>query len=392
VTKFLCGLNLLMALMLAGCLSDSPSADACVTDDDCTTGERCLQRGCTSIDADNAQDSSPGTDGALRDQALDVGGPINSLDVGRVDAAASLDLGTRLDESLPTDTGAEPMPDVLVSGDVGAGPDSAADGSPHVPDARPLRRDRPCDHTPGGCPGLDFVPIAAGDYAMGGPGDPSRPIHQVQVPAFELLRSEVTVAQYRVCVDAGVCEAPVGRFFSNWMAVAGDREDHPVNYVTWFEARRFAEWVGARLPSEAEWEYAARNQGEGPALRYVWGEDEGECAWLAIATTRTMLQCGQEGTSSVCTHPLSNTAQGVCDMAGNVFEYVADRAHENYVGAPLDGSAWTDGPAPAEQVIVRGGAWNGVPPDTLVHRRWGWSSSRQDSHVGIRLARSVPPQ
>ena len=114
-----------------------------------------------------------------------------------------------------------------------------------------------CADSPTGCPAIQFVQIAGGVYDMGSNTSPAtQPIHRVNVPDFEIMSSEVTVGQYRQCVEAGACDVPNcndadfhhGQIACNW---SQNREMHPVNYVNWHNAMQFASWVGVRLPSEA---------------------------------------------------------------------------------------------------------------------------------------------
>ena len=124
----------------------------------------------------------------------------------------------------------------------------------------------PCAKT-GGCPTLEFVPITGGIFSMGYEGGAPNelPVRNVTVGDFEILKNEVTVAQYKLCVDAGVCSEPKqGELELNWDR--DDRTNYPVNGVSWHQAKQFANWVGADLPSEAQWEYAAKSSGEDQAL------------------------------------------------------------------------------------------------------------------------------
>ena len=319
--------------------------------------------------------------------SMDLGGGAEPSDDGgdAPDVDASFDMLV-MDESVgvqdttvgdPVDSAVDAMMDI----DAGA-PDLGPDmGGPH----------RPCDDTVVGCPAVVWTDLAPDSFLMGGPGRGDHLVREVQIEAFALSHSEVTVAQYRTCVNGGGCEAPndEGRPFSNWSAQPAAREDHPVNYITWHEASRFAAWVGARLPSEAEWEYAARNQGQGPELRYVWGEAPGACG-DAVINIMNRVNCRVESTAPVCTHPASHTVQGLCNMAGNVMEYVADGAHANFLGAPEDGRAWID-EGGVDRTVTRGSSWSGHDLEALVHRRFEWEIDRADPHVGFRIARSLDP-
>ncbi len=194
---------------------------------------------------------------------------------------------------------------------------------------------------------LEWITIEGGNYWMGCHGEDCDykevPLHEVIVPSFEMGRSEATVAEYRSCVDEGECEAPEDTSsFCNWQY--DDREDHPINCISWFQAGDFCEWAGGRLLSESEWEYAARNRGQ-PVV-YPWGDDEPTCD-LAVIDEPT-IGCGMASTWPVCSKPAGDTEQGACDMSGNVYEWTQDWLHWSYAItedgvdylAPSDGSAW----------------------------------------------------
>lgn len=233
---------------------------------------------------------------------------------------------------------------------------------------------------------LEWAALPAGSFSMGSAsGDPhERPVHVVNIAAFELMKTEVTVAQYAKCVTAGVCTEPDAFHRCNW-GVPG-RELHPVNCVSGYQARTFAAFVGggARLPSEAEWEYAARSGG-GPR-QYPWGDEEADCA-RAVMVDATGHGCGAGSTWPVCSKTSGSSEQGVCDLAGNVWEWVEDSYHDSYEGAPTDGSTWI-GRNPAGSVR-RGGSWNVTARGLRASARLGGESAEPGSwSTGFRLATS----
>ena len=237
--------------------------------------------------------------------------------------------------------------------------------------------------------GIEFVRIEGGTFQMGGDGEyDGRPIHAVTVGSFEMSKTEVTVGQYRQCVNAGACTEPS----DGWENVPGVRENHPVVYVTWNQAKAFAEFAGARLPTEAEWEYAAKSGGQD--IVFPWGNEEPNCDRLNFnrCVGVGVWAVGNKGlgdTTPVCTYATGNTAQALCDMAGNVWEWVEDDWHGSYEGAPVDGSAYIDNPRGSGRVF-RGGSWLLVAVGVRAARRLNFDPSLADVGDGFRLARSAP--
>ena len=253
-----------------------------------------------------------------------------------------------------------------------------------------IAEDAPCLTSPTGCPELDWVQIDGGSFSMGsanGERD-EQPIREVTVPTYFIMRSQVTVSMYRMCVDSGACTI-LSNFSSacTWSPEATDKEEFPANCMTWFQLRDFADWVGARLPSEAEWEFAARSRGARDT--YPWGEENPTC------DRATFMGCS-EGTTEVCSLPAGNTEQGLCDMAGNVWEWVLDEYRDSYDGAPVDGSARCETigcaaePAGSPFRVMRGGYWSGSFNDLRTTYRNSASPIVEFGFRGGRLALSAP--
>jgi formylglycine-generating enzyme required for sulfatase activity len=247
-----------------------------------------------------------------------------------------------------------------------------------------------------GC--LTWVRMTGGSFLMGTPDNAiytqekdEFPSHQVAVNAFEILKTEVTIAQYKACVKSGTCSAPLAystdtndqAHWCNWNVPA--RDNHPVNCVDWSQAVAFCQAAGGRLPSEAEWEYAARDGGK--AITFPWGDEAADCNRANMQDPKTNIQgCGDISTHAACSDSAGMTSSGkLCDMAGNVYEWVQDWYHNTYQGAPTDGSAWEN---PAGQGRVRrGGSWANVDLGLRVSNRTADYPNAQANAVGFRCVR-----
>jgi formylglycine-generating enzyme required for sulfatase activity/predicted esterase len=239
---------------------------------------------------------------------------------------------------------------------------------------------------------LEWVLIEAGTYRMGSDANyepDEAPVHQVTVPDVELTRTEVTVSDYRQCVEAGVCSDPTQKAYCNWKFLE-ERLDHPINCVDWHQAVEFCEWVGGRLPTEAEWEFAARSRDKNWLFTWDPNEKHGDyCNYCVMSTSEVgKWGCEEERTWPVCSKPEGNTLQGLCDMCGNVEEMLADHTHRTYVGAPTDGRPWINTDNPDAKRATRGGSaynsWEGV----RVTNRYSTGQGVADNKMGFRCARS----
>jgi formylglycine-generating enzyme required for sulfatase activity len=209
-----------------------------------------------------------------------------------------------------------------------------------------------------------------------------QPAHTVELDGFWIDRSEVTVGQYQRCVEAGVCEKPAG-----WTDKEMPELDLPVVNVSWFDAETYCKWAGARMPTEAQWEYAAR----GPESRvFPWG-DEFDRTRLNYCNAGCESQYasrefsdGYGGIAPVGSFPTGNSWCGAWDMAGNVWEWVADwYAGDYYVYAPARNPT---GPSSGEYRVLRGGSMSDVPYAVRSSHRYGYLPDDTDHAVGFRCA------
>lgn len=236
------------------------------------------------------------------------------------------------------------------------------------------------------CPQMTVVP--AGSFVMGSPSTepghhPSEePQHTVTIAkAFAISTFELTFANWDACAAHGDCDPQVsdGGF---------GRGKQPLINVTWQDARQYVAWLTAvtgkpyRLLSEAEYEYAAR---AGSASAYPWGEEIG-------SGNANCIDCGGQwnGKQPAPVGSFAANAFGLYDMIGNAWEWVEDCAHQNYNGAPPDGSAWTAG-SDCTSRLARGGTWNVLPASVRSGSRLLITSGSLYFNLGFRVARALAP-
>jgi formylglycine-generating enzyme required for sulfatase activity len=204
-----------------------------------------------------------------------------------------------------------------------------------------------------------MVYVPAGEFFMGSPVDDPLadedewPRHAVYVDGFWMDRTEITNQQYHLCVEAKGCE-PASYQSSNFAGA-----QLPVVGVDWFQAAAYCEWTGARLPSEAEWEKAARGL---DGRVYPWGfQFEGDrlnyCDQNCIQDWKDSdVDDGYKYTAPVGSYPTGASPYGVLDLSGNVWEWTADwYAADYYTQTPYRNPT---GPASGQQRVIRGGAWH----------------------------------
>jgi len=199
-----------------------------------------------------------------------------------------------------------------------------------------------------------WVKICGGHFEMGADDSDANqaPLHTVEITTFEIMQSEATEGMYRRCVDDGACDPHDVTPLCDNLA-----DDRPRTCIDWERSEQFCEWAGARMVSEAEFEFASRSRGAD--YTYPWGNDDPDCDYARLGCS----ECNTNDTAPVCSHPDGNTEQGVCDMAGNAIEWLADWYHPSYEDAPTDGSAWVY-PTGSFRIMRGGGVGSCAGPET----------------------------
>jgi len=264
----------------------------------------------------------------------------------------------------------------------------------------------------------DMVLIPAGSFLMGSDDGEAneKPVHEVYVDAFYMDKYEVTVAQFKKFVEAtghktdaekeGSSYAWTGKKWEekkgvNWRhdaegkSIGSNNMNHPVIHVSWNDAKAYAQWAGKRLPTEAEWEYAARSGSKG--YKYSWGNENpvgkkggniaDEAAKRSLGWTNTW-----EGYDDgfVFTAPVGSfdpNEFGLYDMTGNVWEWSEDWFDENYYSkSPKQNPK---GPDSGTSRVLRGGSWDGGPRSVRCADRGNDEPADRDVNVGFRCAQDV---
>jgi formylglycine-generating enzyme required for sulfatase activity len=222
---------------------------------------------------------------------------------------------------------------------------------------------------------FEWVTVPEGEFLMGsGNSSVEKPIHRVYLSAYQITRHLVTNVQYELFVKATSYDAP-----NHWKdgKIPAGKENHPVVNVSWTDIQSFCAWAGVRLPTEAEWEKAARGT---DGRKYPWGNEP---------PTMELCNFGKNvgDTTPVGSYPAGASPYGVLDMAGNVWEWVNDWYDKEYYS--VSPAKNPRGPATGEYRVLRGGSWNRSDFDVRSAYRNYFIPDSWFNYFGIRCVRSL---
>ncbi|MBK7317916.1 bifunctional serine/threonine-protein kinase/formylglycine-generating enzyme family protein [Candidatus Villigracilis affinis] len=232
--------------------------------------------------------------------------------------------------------------------------------------------------------GMTLLYVPAGEFTMGSETgkDEEKPIHTIYLDGFWIDQTEVTNQQYALCVTAGQCTSPIETDSSLRSIYYGNSEfdDYPVIYVNWNMAKTYCEWAGRRLPTEAEWEKAARGMDE---RTYPWGED------ISCNEANYDPKDSCFGDTTIAGNFTSGESPyGVYDMAGNVWEWVSDWYSETYYqDSPLSNPL---GPDSGQYRVLRGGSFDSSTSGVRTTNRYRYEPTYTLLSIGFRCASSPP--
>jgi formylglycine-generating enzyme required for sulfatase activity len=237
----------------------------------------------------------------------------------------------------------------------------------------------PVDIKTSNADGMEQVYIPKGRFLMGSDADPKAkeyPIHPIYLNAFWIDKVEVTNAMYEECIRSGKCFPPVPRlnpYYGKWAY-----RDLPVVYVNWYAAEAYCGWAGRRLPTEAEWEKAARGT---DAQYYPWGNLKATPRLANFAETLILEPL------PVYRYPLGASPYGALNMGGNVREWVSDwYFNKYYLSSPYKNPT---GPETGTERSLRGGAYDANEDDITTFRRYKHEPDSAGLSRGFRCAESA---
>jgi formylglycine-generating enzyme required for sulfatase activity len=232
--------------------------------------------------------------------------------------------------------------------------------------------------------GMEMLFVPAGEFQMGseaadrGADSDEKPQHAVLLGDFWIDRTEITNFMYGLCVESGECRSPQSNESASQQQYFGNTTffSYPVVNVDWYSADAYCRWAGRRLPTEAEWEKAARGV---TGRVYPWGNAPPDSSRVNFAS-----EVGD--TTETGTYPSGASPYGALDMAGNVWEWAADWYDANYYARSPHQDP--DGPTETAYKVVRGGAWDSRDVLVRATRRAYYAPDTAVPTTGFRCARS----
>lgn len=237
-------------------------------------------------------------------------------------------------------------------------------------------------------PEIPMQLVPAGEFMMGSNNAVAdeRPVHTVYLDAYYMDIYEVTNGLYKICVDAGVCTPPGITNSLTRSSYYGNPEfnDYPVISVNWNQAKTFCEWRGVSLPTEAQWEKAARGT---DGRKYPW-DNEIDCDYVNFYDVLGVGQCVSD-TTKVGSYESGISPYGMYDMAGNVMEWVADWYDPNYYASSPSSNPL--GPDSGKNRVLRGGTWGSTVSGLRTSIRIWYPPDFQGVDFGFRCAIDAAP-
>ncbi len=226
--------------------------------------------------------------------------------------------------------------------------------------------------------GMKLMYVPAGNFQMGCNDLTDAAAHTVDPNAFWIDQTDITNKMYALCVNAGVCKPPIDTNSQTHSSYYGNSQfdNYPVISVNWNMANTYCKWAGRQLPTEAQWEKAARGMN---GRTYPWGND---------APNNSLLNYNRDvgDTTAVGSYPSGASPYGALDMAGNVWQWVADWYDANYYNnSPFSNPL---GPSSGQYRVLRGGSWDDSANLVLSAYRAGGDSNLTSLSYGFRCALS----
>jgi len=231
--------------------------------------------------------------------------------------------------------------------------------------------------------GMTMMYVPEGEFSMGNDStnfEREIPAHKLFLDAYWIDQTEVTNAMYATCVEAGGCKPPKEKKSATYPEYYGnsDFDDYPVVYVSWDSATEYCTWAGGRLPTEAEWEKAARGT---DGRNYTWGDTSD------IACSTANWGSCTDDTAPVGSYEDSKSPYGLYDTAGNVWEWVNDWYDQFYYQKSV--SQNPPGPGSGEERGLRGGAFDSLESKVRTAYRFSAIPRAADYFIGFRCAQDA---